>query len=195
MNSTFPFNDGIDWVKQFWGGFSGGNAMPNIMTPTLDVNELEQRINDLKTVEHWLNVNLNLLRATIQAMEVQRGTLATLQSFGANLASQHTPANPDAVPASTTPTASAKPTSKKRTQASEKSAQTANDATLNPSAWWDLLQQQFQQMAQQVLQEPSPVAPAPAKHAAAQKTEATPTRRNKTSAPATPRRTVHKKAG
>lgn len=81
MNTPFQMPDGMDFMKQMWGSWSESMNLPGVMTPTLDVEEIDRRINDLKTVEHWLNVNLGMLRNTIQALEVQRATLSTLKSF------------------------------------------------------------------------------------------------------------------
>ena len=50
--------------------------------PGLDVDELEKRIKDLKSVENWLNLNLNILKSTIQGLEVQHATMMALKSFG-----------------------------------------------------------------------------------------------------------------
>jgi len=62
----------------FGAGLGGGAALP-----TLDIDELDKRIQDLKSVENWLNLNMSVLRSTIQGLEVQRATLAALQSFSA----------------------------------------------------------------------------------------------------------------
>ncbi len=74
-------NEGLDFVKKVWGSL----PIPSVITPTTDIEELDKRISDLRAVEQWLNVNLSMLRATIQGLEVQRGTIATLKSFGSNL--------------------------------------------------------------------------------------------------------------
>lgn len=68
----------------------GSNGVPSMVMPTLDVEELDKRISDLKSVEQWLTVNMNMLRSTIQALEVQRATVVAVKSFGAAL-------NPDAL--------------------------------------------------------------------------------------------------
>ena len=65
------------------GGFSAG--MP--LTPSMNPEDLEKRIAELKTVENWLKLNLSMLSSTIQGMEVQLATIATLRSF-ANSMSQ-----------------------------------------------------------------------------------------------------------
>lgn len=96
--------DGIDFVRKMWGvtglpglpgmpsaagisQFAQGlpGALPSMITPTLDVAELDKRIADLRAVEQWLALNANMLRATIQSLEVQRNTIATLKSFGGSM--------------------------------------------------------------------------------------------------------------
>ncbi|MBP1206301.1 type IV secretory pathway VirB10-like protein [Duganella sp. 1411] len=74
--------DTLDFVKNLWGSMS----VPGLTAPTLSVDELDKKINDLKAVESWLNLNMSMLRGSIQALEVQRGTIATLKSVGASLA-------------------------------------------------------------------------------------------------------------
>ena len=70
----------MDFMKRAWATFK----VPTTFTPTMDVDELDKRIADLRTVEQWLTMNLGLLRNTIQAMELQRNTLATLQKMASN---------------------------------------------------------------------------------------------------------------
>ena len=59
------------------------SAMSDMMTPLTNVEELDKRITDLRAVEQWLKLNLNMLQSAIQGLEVQRATLATLRAFGA----------------------------------------------------------------------------------------------------------------
>ena len=56
------------------------------MAPTLSVGELDKRIQELKTVQFWLEQNGTALKATIQALEVQKMTLTTLQGMNVNMA-------------------------------------------------------------------------------------------------------------
>jgi hypothetical protein len=68
---------------------NAGSAMPNIgqwVAPTLDPAEIEKRIEELKTVQFWLEQNARMLAATIQALEVQRMTLSTLQTMNVQMA-------------------------------------------------------------------------------------------------------------
>src|SRR5690349_17293896 len=83
MPGAGSMTDTFDFVKNLWGmmGVPGMNA-PGMVVPTLSVEELDKKIGDLKAVESWLNVNMSMLRGTIQALEVQRATIATLKSMG-----------------------------------------------------------------------------------------------------------------
>lgn len=83
--------DTVDFMKRMWGGMGA----PSMMTPSLSVEDINQKISDLKTVASWLELNLNMLKATIQTLEVQSATLSTLQAMSAILASRE-PAEPDA---------------------------------------------------------------------------------------------------
>src|SRR5438270_7616029 len=68
---------------------SAGSALPGIgqwVAPTLDPAELEKRIGELRTVQYWLEQNARMLAATIQALEVQRMTLATLKTMNVPMA-------------------------------------------------------------------------------------------------------------
>jgi hypothetical protein len=68
---------------------NAGAAMPSIgqwVAPTLDPAEIEKRIDELKTVQFWLEQNARMLGATIQALEVQRMTLSTLQTMNVQMA-------------------------------------------------------------------------------------------------------------
>lgn len=90
-SATIPgVTDTLDFVKNLWGSMNIPGAslpgMSGMSGPVLSTEELDKRIADMKAVESWLNLNLTMLRGTIQAMEVQRGTLATLKSMGASMA-------------------------------------------------------------------------------------------------------------
>jgi hypothetical protein len=70
-------SDPLGWIKRLWGSMQ----VPGMVTPPMSLDELDQKIQDLKTVESWLNVNMSMLRGTIQTLEVQRATLSALQSL------------------------------------------------------------------------------------------------------------------
>ena len=62
--------------------------LPNLgnwIAPTLNVEELDKRIQELKAVQFWLDQNAAALKATIQALEVQKMTLNTLKGMNFNM--------------------------------------------------------------------------------------------------------------
>ena len=71
--------DPLEFLKQMWGNM--GFPLPGIVTPTLDVDELDKQIANLKTVEGWLKMNLQTLQLSIQGLEMQRLTLRTMQAI------------------------------------------------------------------------------------------------------------------
>ncbi|VWX60152.1 conserved hypothetical protein [Burkholderiales bacterium 8X] len=92
-NLPFAFSQfvpGFDFLKNLSAGAkAAGNAgaVPGIpslsswVAPTLSVEEVDKRIQELKTVQYWLEQNGHALKATIQALEVQKMTLSTLRGM------------------------------------------------------------------------------------------------------------------
>ena len=94
--STTP-TDPMEFLKTLWG--NTGMPLPGLVTPTLDTNELDKRITDLKAVEGWLKTNLGMLQMTIQGLEMQRATLAAMQAISQSASNLDANANPFANPA------------------------------------------------------------------------------------------------
>jgi hypothetical protein len=65
---------------------AGMPGMGSWVAPTLSIEDIDKRIQELKSVLFWLEQNTTALKATIQAMEVQKMTLTTLQSMNVNMA-------------------------------------------------------------------------------------------------------------
>ncbi|HEY4317330.1 MAG TPA: PhaM family polyhydroxyalkanoate granule multifunctional regulatory protein [Herbaspirillum sp.] len=82
LPGTGSIADSVEFVKKLWGIPSAG-ALPGMLIPTLSLDEINKKIADLKAVESWMAVNMNMLRGTIQALEVQSATIVNLQSMGA----------------------------------------------------------------------------------------------------------------
>lgn len=174
--------DTLDFVKSLWGSMGvPGIGIPGIAAPTLSMDDLDKKISELKAVESWLNLNATMLRSSIQALEVQRGTIAALKSMGQSLAAavqqpQHDPfANvgkpKEAKPAGPAPQ-EAKPEAKAESKAGA-DAKPAGDAAsaaanqmANPAAWWNLLQEQFTQAVNTAMAADPIAKPAAAKNGA-----------------------------
>ncbi|TMH39040.1 MAG: hypothetical protein E6H49_12870 [Betaproteobacteria bacterium] len=70
--------DPFEFLKNLWGPM--GLPLAGVMAPTLIQDELDRRIAELRSVENWLNMNLNVLRMTIQGLEMQKAGLAAMQN-------------------------------------------------------------------------------------------------------------------
>lgn len=90
MSDSTPFGfgrfvPGFDFLQNLAKGAAAGMpTMPGLsgwVAPTVSVDELDKRIQDLKAVQFWLEQNARALAATVQALEVQKMTLATLQDM------------------------------------------------------------------------------------------------------------------
>lgn len=84
MSSETSNNDPLQFMKSMWsqmGASVPGFSLPGMVTPTLDHDELEKRITDLKAVEGWLRMNLSMLQLTIQGLEMQQSTLSAVRTM------------------------------------------------------------------------------------------------------------------
>lgn len=142
---------------------NAGSALPNIgqwIAPTLNPEELEKRIEELRTVQFWLEQNARMLGATIQALEVQRMTLSTLKTMNVQMddlreslkirpASTATPGAP-AAPKATSRRVGAS-VSRAKTRAAEATAKSAPEGPsalgVDPMQWWGALTKQFAELA------------------------------------------------
>jgi hypothetical protein len=120
MAQDTELQDPFELLKKMWAPL--GLPMPGAMAPLVDPNEIDKRIADLKSVENWLVMNLNVLRMMIQGLEMQRATLAAFQAMQAPLA-----AGPQAA----------------KSEAAKPEPATRPDAGAGAAAdaWWSLLQQ------------------------------------------------------
>lgn len=171
MTDTSPFGfgrfvPGFDFLQKLSEGAAAG--MPTLtplagwVAPTMSVEEIDQRIRELKTVQFWLEQNARALTATVQALEVQRMTLATLQ--GMNVAMKDLAGSafkaagaaaasgmPEAALGAEKPAASA--SAKPRAKPAESAEAPAASGTppVDPLQWWGALTQQFQQIASKAM--------------------------------------------
>ena len=131
----------------------GMPSMSHWVAPTFDVEELDKRIQDLRAVHFWLDQNTKALAATIQALEVQKMTLATLKGMNVSLTemAEAFKIRPDAVPeaaAAPAPSpASASTPVPPPAGAAEAEEATAAPPLVDPMQWWGALTEQFQTIA------------------------------------------------
>ena len=187
-NNNFGFTKwvpGFDFLQNLAKGATGGlPQMPPLsswVAPTINVEELEKRINELKTVQFWLEQNSRALSATIQALEVQKMTLSTLQGMNVSMGdlanafqlkgmdtlasaaqamapstSRPAPAAPASSPTPSTFTSApaSAPASAANSSESETTAKTTPEPGLiDPMQWWGALTHQFQQIASNAMKD------------------------------------------
>lgn len=171
-----PMMASMEMMRQAWQNLSGAGAgamgSAGMVAPPMSLEELDRRINEMRSVENWLRMNLSMLSSTIQGLEVQRATIATIKSF----VSPESGTNPDAPSAlevalglkpsgqakikpsgAAAPEANGTPSSfssstfsapPRKAAASEPASPADSAAGVgNPDAWWGMLQQQFDTLA------------------------------------------------
>ncbi|MGE4240309.1 PhaM family polyhydroxyalkanoate granule multifunctional regulatory protein [Ramlibacter sp.] len=169
------FVPGFDFLQNLAKGATQTiPQLPNLsnwIAPTLSVEELDKRIGELKAVHFWLDQNGKALGATIQALEVQKMTLATLKGMNFSMgdvanalklkaadASMFGATPPPKMPeAQTEPEPEPEPEAKakagvKRKPTAKAAAKAMGGAAevggvVDPLQWWGALTQQFQEIA------------------------------------------------
>ncbi len=101
MSENRNAQDPLEFVRGMWS--SMGFSLPGMVTPTLDVDELDKRIADMKAVEGWLKMNLNMLQMSTQGLEMQRAALAAVSAMSQHAQSGEAGANPFASAAAMMP--------------------------------------------------------------------------------------------
>jgi hypothetical protein len=97
---AFPFSpqDALEFMQKMWNplgvpipgfalpGTAGTLPFPNpaAMFATLDPAELERKIGEMKVIEAWLAMSLNLIQMSIKTMEMQKASLEALRGAQAS---------------------------------------------------------------------------------------------------------------
>ena len=181
------FVPGFDFLQNLATQAAGSAAqkspqIPNLgswVAPTLNVEELEKRIQELKAVQFWLDQNATALKATIQALEVQKMTLATLKGMnfnmgelanafklkvadrpaggmqsGATKASSFSGLEIPPISSGTDEAAESPPPQPDTVKAKpEKVVAPAAASVVDPMQWWGALTQQFQNIAAEAVKD------------------------------------------
>lgn len=129
-----PLFASLDMMRSVWEtmGMGGAGHVADTSAAFLSPEDLEKRLRDLRAVESWLKLNLSMLESTIQGLEIQRATISTVQDFAqraAHMAQMASAAASGQEGPNDTPAGDG--------EASAESAQ----------AWWDVMQRQFETMA------------------------------------------------
>lgn len=172
--SAGSFLPGLDMLQDMLA--KAGASVPGLgpwAAPTLDPQELTKRIEELRTVQFWLENNARLIATTIQSLEVQRMTLTALKSMNVQMGDMAaafrvpTPstasAGTDTAAAAAPPEAPPPPAAATPRRAARKGAAESSQAStpptpvppgvVDPVQWWNTLTQQFGQIAAQALKD------------------------------------------
>lgn len=165
--------DTLEFVKNLWGSMK----IPGMSMPSMSPEDIDKQIADLKAVESWLQMNMNMLRGSIQALEVQSATLAALRSMSQSFAQAASPpaagqGSPEfespfakpAAPAAGTAAGTADAPGASLPEVAATAAQFAN-----PAMWWNVVQEQFSNAVGQAMTPEKKKTP---RKAAAKKTAA-----------------------
>jgi hypothetical protein len=167
MSDANPFGKfvpGFDFLQNLAKGAAGNiPQLPNPanwVAPTLNVEELDKRIGELKAVQFWLDQNAKALAATITALEVQKMTLATLKGMNFNMGDVANAFKLKAADTMASAVTSAKDkmtetVTGKKPPARKKSTAVSPSTTgiIDPMQLWSSLTQQFGQIASSAMKD------------------------------------------
>lgn len=68
--------DLFEFMQKMWNPMAF--PIPGMLTPTVDVAEIQKKITELKTVETWLTMNVAFVQMTVKTLEMQKAALEAL---------------------------------------------------------------------------------------------------------------------
>jgi hypothetical protein len=68
--------DMLEFMQKMWNPLNF--PLPGMFTPTVNVEDIEKKITEMKTVETWLTVNIGFVQMTIKTLEMQKAALESL---------------------------------------------------------------------------------------------------------------------
>ncbi len=145
---------------------NAGAALPGIgqwVAPTIDPAELEKRIEELRTVQFWLEQNAKMLGATIQALEVQRMTLSTLKTMNVQMETLRDSLQirmPELSPVPE-PAPAPSPGPSPEPVEPEAAAPPPAPGAVDPMQWWGALTKQFADLATNAMKDSAKAVAAP----------------------------------
>ena len=153
-----PMLASIEMMRQAWDNLAQAGASHGLglAAPPMNIEDLDRRIAELRTVENWLRMNLSMLTSTIQGLEVQRATISTLKSFVSPEGMTGNGDNPSAleVALGLKPSGQAKIKPAPATEhdpagadAMRQGAEAMQQGSEAAQAWWSMLQNQFNALA------------------------------------------------
>lgn len=96
MSDQSAPKDPLELLKRMWAPMS--LPVPGMVVPLANPADIEKRIADLRSVEHWLTLNLNVVKMSIQGLEMQQATLVAMQAAQQSLGRSGGPAGETSAP-------------------------------------------------------------------------------------------------
>ena len=72
--------DWLDFMQKMWNPLSF--PLPGMITPTVNIEEIDKKIGELKSVETWLTMNTGFVQMTIKTLQMQKAALESLRAAG-----------------------------------------------------------------------------------------------------------------
>ena len=70
--------DWLEFMQKMWNPMSF--PMPGMTMPTVNVEEVEKKIAELKAVETWLTMNVGFVQMTVKTLEMQNAARESLSA-------------------------------------------------------------------------------------------------------------------
>jgi len=84
--------DWFEFMQKMWNPMSF--PLPGMITPTVNLDEIDKKIGELKSVETWLTMNTGFVQMTIKTLEMQKAALESLRAAGEAAGKPPKPENP-----------------------------------------------------------------------------------------------------
>ncbi len=68
--------DMLEFMQNMWNPM--GLPLPGMIAPTIDPQEIDRKLAELRSVENWLKMNLAFVEMTVKTLEMQKSALETL---------------------------------------------------------------------------------------------------------------------
>ena len=72
--------DWFEFMQKMWNPMSF--PLPGMITPTVNVEEIEKKISELQAVENWLTMSTGFVQMTIKTLQMQKSALESLRAAG-----------------------------------------------------------------------------------------------------------------
>jgi hypothetical protein len=78
VDTDFGSKEWMEQIQKLWNPI--GFPFSGIGQPTLDPKEIEQKINELKVVQNWLQMNVSMIDMTTKTLEMQKAAIEALSA-------------------------------------------------------------------------------------------------------------------